>query len=86
LYLAGGNTRGLNKVYAALAGYDSKDFKIQNDLAVTSMLLKVNLPRAHELAKELYAQHPEEAFVVSTYAYSLHLKAARGRDWRRSTS
>jgi predicted Zn-dependent protease len=73
-YLADGNTRGLNKVYAALASYDAKDFRLQNNVAATSLLLKANLSQAHEMAKELYAGHPEEAFIVSTYAYSLHLQ------------
>ncbi len=73
-YLAAGNTRGLNKLYATMASYDPKDFAAQNNLAATSMLLKLNLAKAHELAKELYAKHPEEAIVTSTYAYSLHLQ------------
>jgi len=73
-YLAAGNTRGLNKLYATMASYDPKDFAAQNNLAATSMLLKLNLAKAHELAKELYAKHPEEAIVMSTYAYSLHLQ------------
>ena len=73
-YLATGNTRGLNKVYSAMANYDAKDFVSRNNLAATSLLLKVNLPNAHELAKELHGAHPEEAIITSTYAYSLHLQ------------
>src|SRR5260370_14886553 len=38
------------------------------------MLLKLNLPRAHELSKEIYAAHPEEPVIASTYAYSLYLR------------
>ena len=74
LYFATGNTLGLNKLFAALASYDPKDFEARNNLAATSLLLKLNLPKAHELAKEVYIQHPEEAIVISTYAYSLHLQ------------
>ena len=73
-YLATGNTRGLNKTYSAMANYDAKDFVSRNNLAATSLLLKINLPNAHELANELYAKHPEEAIITSTYAYSLHLQ------------
>src|ERR1043166_3287816 len=53
LYDAHGNTRGLNRVYATIVSYDSKDFQAKNNLAATSMLLRLNLPTAHELAKEV---------------------------------
>ena len=38
------------------------------------MLLKLNLSSAHELAKEIHVERPEDAVVTSTYAYSLHLQ------------
>jgi predicted Zn-dependent protease len=68
------NTRGLNKVCSSLANRDPKDVQAVNDLAATSMLLKVNLPEAYQLAREIYTNHPTEPFIVSTYAYSLHLQ------------
>ncbi len=74
LYLAASNTHGLNKVYSTMASYAPKNFAAQNNLAATSLLLKLNLPRAHELAREIFSQHPEEAIVASTYAFSLHLQ------------
>ena len=74
-YLATGNTRGLNKACSAMVNYDAKDFVSRNNLAATSLLLRINLPHAHELARELYAGHPEEAIITSTYAYSLHLQS-----------
>ena len=74
LYLAAGNTRGLNKVYTTLTSYAGDNFVVQNNLAATSLLLKLNLPKAHILAKEVFAQHPKEAVVASTYAFSLHLQ------------
>jgi Flp pilus assembly protein TadD len=73
-YQAERNTRGLNRVYAAMASYNSKSFVIKNDFAATSMLLKANLSDAHRLAKEIYTEHPEESVVASTYAWSLHLQ------------
>jgi predicted Zn-dependent protease len=73
-YLAAGNTHGLNRVYFTMASYAPKNFAAQNNLAATSLLLKLNLPRAHELAKEIFSQHPEEAVVTSTYAFSLYLQ------------
>jgi hypothetical protein len=74
IYEAQLNTRGLNKVCSSLANRDPKDVQAANDLAATSMLLKVNLPAAYQLARETYTNHPNDAFIVSTYAYSLHLQ------------
>jgi Flp pilus assembly protein TadD len=74
VYQAQGNTRGLHRVYAAMANYDARNFVIKNNLAATSMLLKANLPDAHRLAREIYSQHPEESVIASTYAWSLHLQ------------
>jgi predicted Zn-dependent protease len=74
IYVAEGNTRGLNKVHAALVAANSRDIAARNNLAATSLLLKLNLPRAHELSKEIYAEHPEEPVIASTYGYSLHLQ------------
>ena len=73
-YLASGNTRGLNKLYSTMASYTPKNFAAQNNLAATSLLLKLNLTRTHELAKEIYSAHPEEPIVTSTYAFSLYLQ------------
>ena len=72
--IAAGDTRGLNKLYAMRAEYDSTNFMAQNNLAATSLLLNFNLPHAHELARELYQSRPEDAIIASTYAYSLHLQ------------
>jgi hypothetical protein len=74
LYLAAGDTRGLNKLASALARYDAGNYLAQNDFAATAMLLGINLSKAYETAKELYSQHPGDIVVASTYAYSLHLQ------------
>jgi len=73
-YVASGNTYQLNKVYSTMASLDSRNFVAQNNWAATCLLLKLNLPRAHALAKETFAQHPTDAVVASTYAYSLYLQ------------
>jgi predicted Zn-dependent protease len=73
-YLIAGNTRGLNKLYSTMAAYDPKNYFIKNNLAATSMLLKVNLASANDMAREVYNQHPDEPIVASTFAYSLHLQ------------
>jgi predicted Zn-dependent protease len=79
LYAHEHNTRGLNKAAAALADSDPKDFVARNDFAGTSMLLKFNLPKAWETARELYEQRPQDPVIATTYAYSLHLQG-RTRD------
>jgi Flp pilus assembly protein TadD len=74
LYGTAGNTRALNKVYVMMENYDSTDIAIQNNLAATSMLLKINLFQAYDLAREAYTSHPDEGIIASTYAYSLHMQ------------
>ena len=74
LYLTVRQHRGLNRLYSTMANYAPKDFAAQNNLAATSLLLRLNLPRAHQLAKEVISEHPEEAIFASTYAFSLHLQ------------
>lgn len=74
LYSAAGNTRALNKLYGAVASRNGKDFVAKNNFAATSMLLGTGLPKAHATAKEIYAAHPTEPIVVSTYAWSLQLQ------------
>jgi tetratricopeptide (TPR) repeat protein len=77
LYLAAGNTHGLNRVYSTMTSYAPHDLVSQNNLAATSLLLKLNLSKAHALAKEVFTQHVQEALVPSTcatYAFSLHLQ------------
>jgi len=73
-YFAAGNTRGLNKVYATMASYAPQNLVAQNNLAATSLLLRMNLAKAHQTAKELISQQPQEAIIASTYAFSLHLQ------------
>ena len=46
---------------------------VRNNLAATSMLLKIGLVEAHEMARELHQENPADMFVAATYAYSLHL-------------
>jgi hypothetical protein len=73
-YQAAGNTLGLNKVYSMRFRYNPKDFTAQNNFAATSLLLRLNLSQAHELAKQAFVQHSGDSDLASTYAYSLHLR------------
>ena len=72
--LAKGSTRDLHRVYCRMALEDPQDPQVQNNLAATRLLLRTDLERAHEEASELYARHPGEPVIASTYAYSLHLQ------------
>jgi hypothetical protein len=74
LYTAAGNTRGLNKLYSAMTSDDPSDPLPKNNLAATCLLLKHNLPRAHQLAYENYLRNPAQPIIASTYAYSLHVQ------------
>lgn len=74
IYAASGNTRGHAKVSAAMLASYPTDVAAKNDLAATSLLLKTNLKRAHELAREVYEAGKTNAVFVSTYAYSLHVQ------------
>jgi hypothetical protein len=74
LYFAAGNTPKLNELYSRLLSFSPQDSGLKNNLAATSLLLKTNLTQAYRLAREAYAQKSDDPFVVSTYAYSLHLQ------------
>jgi len=73
-YLATGNTRALNDVYGRMASTTPDDFAARNNFATTALLLRTNLARAHETARQLYAEHLRDPIIVSTYAYSLHVQ------------
>ena len=78
LYAANGNTRGLQRVYAALLKADDSDIMAKNNFAAVSLLLHMQLPEAHEIATANYARAPQDAVMASTYAYSLHLQGRTG--------
>ncbi|HTL18899.1 MAG TPA: hypothetical protein VL793_16800, partial [Patescibacteria group bacterium] len=74
-YTASANTRGLNLVYASRLAERRLplDFTNRNNFASSSLLLGVNLPEAHSIARELYLVRSNDVVIASTYAYSLHL-------------
>jgi tetratricopeptide (TPR) repeat protein len=73
-YMIAGNTAGLKKVFSRMAQKDPKDFVARNNLAVANLLLNDEVPRAHELAKEVYEHDKTNPGFVATYAYSLHVQ------------
>jgi predicted Zn-dependent protease len=74
LYHASGNTRGLRKVYATLINRGSPDPVLRNNLAMCDLLLKMDLPLAHEYARENHERHPNQPGFASTYAFSLFVQ------------
>ncbi|PWU12096.1 MAG: hypothetical protein C5B50_22100 [Verrucomicrobia bacterium] len=74
LFMAAGNTRGLNKLYTTVMIYDSANKFAKNEVTATSLLLKINLADAHKSARELYNERPNDPVIASTYAYSLQLQ------------
>jgi predicted Zn-dependent protease len=75
-YLTTGNTRGLNRIYDLRLEEPpgSEDITNRNDFACTSLLLGIQLPRAHAIARQLHEQKPDDLILASTYAYSLHIQ------------
>jgi hypothetical protein len=74
-YLDIGDTRALQRMYATqVASNNRTNLLVRNNFAATSMLLKVDLARAHQTANDLYKERPEDIVIASTYAYSLHLR------------
>jgi hypothetical protein len=72
LYQSTGNTRGLNKVYAAALAYEATNFVLRNNFAASSLLLNQSSAEAHETALALRREHPADPVIATTYAFSLH--------------
>ena len=73
-YTTNGDTRGLQKVFTTLVGYDDTDPVAQNNLASVLLLLNAQPGRAYELAHTAYLGHTNVAAFATTYAYSLHVQ------------
>ncbi|MCW5553474.1 MAG: hypothetical protein KIS67_15110 [Verrucomicrobiae bacterium] len=74
LYVGRGDTRGQNRVYAAMLARFPNDLALKNNVAATSLLLNLNPTRAHELARQVYEAEKTNAVFVSTYAFALHVQ------------
>ena len=85
-YAASGNTRGLLNVAARMLEINPKDPVAVNNVVILSLLLNTNLERCMSLADEVYRLYPKNPGIISTYAYSLHLrgKTAEGTELMRS--
>ena len=72
IYTQSKDTRGLNRLAAALVAQNPNNLVAKNDLAGTSLLLGTQTTRTHELAHEVFTKFPSNEITASTYAFSLH--------------
>lgn len=68
------DTGNLYRVAAKLYEIRPNDEQVQNNFSQLSLLLSVNVERAHQLIEQLYRKDPKNAVFASTYAFSLYLK------------
>ncbi len=68
------NTRGLYELNAFVLERQPTNSFAQNNWATLSLLLQTNLPKAHQLARQVYDRDTNNFAFVSTYAFSLHLQ------------
>lgn len=76
-YFAGGDTRGLYRLYSERLARMPQNAELKNNLAYTALLLKTNVPQACQWAAESYTKATNDPAIASTYAYALHVQ---GRD------
>ena len=74
IYLVQGNTRGLLRLYTAMADFDSDDVVAKNNLAAVSLLLNFQISKAGDLAQEAYSRYPSNEAFASTQAYALFVR------------
>lgn len=74
LYTAGGNTRGLQKLYQHAYEKNPEDIVAKNNFASVSFLLNTQIELAHRFAIEARTRYPNNEAFAATFAYSLHLR------------
>ncbi|MGH8093482.1 MAG: tetratricopeptide repeat protein [Chthoniobacterales bacterium] len=70
-YAADRDTRGLYRTLSRLVAVMPEDPAVRNNFAQIALLLKTEIPRAQEISRALYENHPQDATVASTYAFAL---------------
>jgi tetratricopeptide (TPR) repeat protein len=73
-YAATGNTRGLLNVSNRMLEINPKDPVALNNVVLLSLLLNTNVERALSLGDEAYRLDPKNPGIISTYAFSLHVR------------
>ena len=77
IFVKAADTRGLNRLAAALVTQNPNNLTAKNDLAGTALLLGTQNSRTHELAREVFTKFPSNEITASTYAYSLFVQGRR---------
>ncbi len=68
------STRGLQQVTTRMLEMDPSNEVLQNNYAMYSLLLKLNVDSAFQTARDLYARNPSNRIAVATYAFALHVR------------
>jgi hypothetical protein len=74
IYTAEQNTAGLHRVHEELFLRHPRSLPIKNNLAMLGLLLRQDVPRATQLAREVHAVAGTNGIFTSTYALALHLE------------
>ncbi len=69
-----GDTSALERLVTKIAETDPQDLRFKNNLANLYLLRKIELDKAHRLAREAYLGTTNNPFMACTYAYSLLLQ------------
>jgi predicted Zn-dependent protease len=72
---ASGKTLEMERLYSKAYSKDPSNIRLKNNLANLYLLQKTELPKAYEMAKEVYNDSTNNPFFASTYAYSLLLQS-----------
>ena len=67
-----GNTANLNRLFARISEIAPKDAVARNNFAYTSLLLDANVARASQVAADLVAAEPGNAYYTTTLALALY--------------
>ncbi len=73
-YAVKGDTQEIYRVLLHLGELHPNDHAVENNIAQLSLLLNMNVDRAHQLAHEVFQSDPKNADFASTYAFSLSLR------------
>ena len=74
MFLTQGQTHSLLKLFQQLARSRPTDLMVQNNLAITALLLNADDLKPLDLAREVYEKDPSNAHIAVTYAFSLMLQ------------
>lgn len=65
------DTRNLLRALASLLALSPGDFPLKNNWAMTALLMRSDLDRATEAAREVYEARPTDPHAAATYAFAL---------------